>query len=40
MICQTVCSIRLQDDTILTASGKSISELQVTINHDLANVKQ
>ena len=28
------------DDTTLTASGKSISELQVTINHDLANVKQ
>ena len=28
------------DDMTLTASGKSISELQVTINHDLANVKQ
>ena len=28
------------DHTTLTASGKSISELQVTINHDLANVKQ
>ena len=28
------------DDTTLTASDKSISELQVTINHDLANVKQ
>ena len=28
------------DDATLTASGKSISELQVTINHDLANVKQ
>ena len=28
------------DDTTLTASGKSISELQVTINHNLANVKQ
>ena len=28
------------DDTTLTASGKSISELQVIINHDLANVKQ
>ena len=28
------------DDTTLTASGKSISELQDTINHDLANVKQ
>ena len=27
-------------NTTLTASGKSISELQFTINHDLANVKQ
>ena len=28
------------DDTTLTASDKSISELQVTINHDLANVNR
>ena len=30
----------LADDTTLTASGKSISELQMTINYDLAKVKQ
>ena len=33
-------SARMFADDTLAASGKSISELQVTINHDLANVKQ
>ena len=42
IICQTVWSVQQEclQTMILTASGKSISELRVTINYDLANVKQ
>jgi hypothetical protein len=28
------------DDTALTASGETISDAEVAINHDLANVKR
>ena len=28
------------DDTTLTASGESVLDVEVAINHDLANIKQ
>ena len=43
MICQKLeysSAKKFADDTTLTASGKSISELQMTINYDLAKVKR